>query len=46
MLTKKRAAIYVRVSTANRNRTGDGFEQNPEVQEAPLRQVLEQRGSV
>src|SRR5215831_19674382 len=45
-MTKKRAAIYVRVSTANRTRTGDSFEQNPEVQEAPLRQVLRQRGWV
>ena len=25
----KRAAIYVRVSTTNRARGGDGFEQNP-----------------
>src|ERR1035438_10133534 len=37
----KRAAIYLRVSTANRTRPGDGFEQNPEV---PLRQMLQQRG--
>jgi len=34
----KRAAIYVRVSTTNRTRGGDAFEQNPEVQEIPLRQ--------
>ncbi|MGA3076812.1 MAG: recombinase family protein [Bryobacteraceae bacterium] len=40
----KRAAIYVRVSTANRTRGGDGFEQNPEVQEVPLRQMVQQRG--
>jgi DNA invertase Pin-like site-specific DNA recombinase len=40
----KRAAIYVRVSTANRTRSGDGFEQNPEVQELPLRQMAQQRG--
>src|ERR1019366_6942159 len=40
----KRAAIYLRVSTANRTRPGDGFEQNPEVQEVPLRQMLQQRG--
>ena len=40
----KRAAIYLRVSTANRTRPGDGFEQNPEVQEIPLRQMLQQRG--
>jgi DNA invertase Pin-like site-specific DNA recombinase len=32
------------VSTTNRTRVGDGFEQNPEVQEAPLRQLVEQRG--
>ena len=40
----KRAAIYVRVSTTNRTRGGDGFEQNPEVQEMPLRQLIAQRG--
>lgn len=40
----KRAAIYVRVSTTNRTRGGDGFEQNPEVQEVPLRQLAQQRG--
>jgi DNA invertase Pin-like site-specific DNA recombinase len=40
----KKAAIYVRVSTANRTRTGDFFEQNPDVQEAPLRQLAEHRG--
>ena len=40
----KRAAIYVRVSTAHHTRNGNGFEQNPEVQEVPLRQLLEQRG--
>jgi DNA invertase Pin-like site-specific DNA recombinase len=40
----KRAAIYVRVSTTNRTRGGDAFEQNPEVQELPLRQMVEQRG--
>lgn len=40
----KRAAIYVRVSTANRSRDGNGFEQNPEVQEIPLRQLVQQRG--
>jgi DNA invertase Pin-like site-specific DNA recombinase len=40
----KRAAIYVRVSTSNRARGGDGFEQNPEVQEMPLRQLVAQRG--
>jgi DNA invertase Pin-like site-specific DNA recombinase len=40
----KRAAIYVRVSTTNRTRGGDDFEQNPEVQEVPLRQLAQQRG--
>ena len=40
----KRAAIYVRVSTTNRARNSDGFEQNPEVQEVPLRQMVAQRG--
>ena len=40
----KRAAIYVRVSTTNRTRGGDVFEQNPEVQEVPLRQLVQQRG--
>lgn len=40
----KRAAIYVRVSTTNRTRGGDAFEQNPEVQEMPLRQLVAQRG--
>lgn len=39
-----RAAIYVRVSTTNRARGSDGFEQNPEVQEMPLRQLVAQRG--
>jgi len=38
----KRAAIYVRVSTTNRARGGDGFEQNPEVQELPLQQMVAQ----
>ena len=41
----KRAALYVRVSTANRvARNQAVFEQNPEVQESPLRQMAEQRG--
>lgn len=41
-----RAAIYVRVSTLHRSRRGDvlAFEQNPDVQERPLRQLVEQRG--
>jgi DNA invertase Pin-like site-specific DNA recombinase len=43
---KKTAAIYVRVSTASKVRAGADavFEQNPEVQELPLRQLAEQRG--
>jgi len=40
----KRAALYLRVSTANRARNADAFEQNPEVQEAPLRHLAQQRG--
>jgi DNA invertase Pin-like site-specific DNA recombinase len=41
----KRAALYVRVSTSNRaTRNQAVFEQNPEVQELPLRQMAEQRG--
>jgi Resolvase, N terminal domain len=43
-MTTKRAVIYVRVSTVNRTSKGDGFEQNPEVQELPLRQMIAQRG--
>jgi DNA invertase Pin-like site-specific DNA recombinase len=42
----KRAAIYVRVSAAAKVKGGaeDVFEQNPAVQEQPLRQLAEQRG--
>src|SRR6516162_720734 len=41
----KRAALYVRVSTTNRATPNQAvFEQNPEVQELPLRQMAEQRG--
>jgi DNA invertase Pin-like site-specific DNA recombinase len=41
----KRAAVYVRVSTTNRAARNQAvFEQNPEVQEQPLRQMGEQRG--
>src|SRR5215469_11184909 len=43
-MNAKRAAIYVRVSTATRTRTADAFEQNPDVQEIPLRQLTQQRG--
>jgi DNA invertase Pin-like site-specific DNA recombinase len=40
-----RAAIYVRVSTATKARNGSSaFEQNPEVQELPLRELVAQRG--
>ena len=42
----KRAALYVRVSTTNRAARAAGpdliFQQNPEVQERPLRQMAEQ----
>jgi DNA invertase Pin-like site-specific DNA recombinase len=42
----KKAAIYVRVSTAAKVKAGADsvFEQNPDVQELPLRQLAEQRG--
>ena len=41
----KRAALYIRVSTTNRSTRNQAvFEQNPEVQELPLRQLAEQRG--
>ena len=42
----KRAAVYVRVSTTNKSRQGDAvvFDQNPEVQEQPLRDLVAQRG--
>jgi hypothetical protein len=38
----KRVALYVRVSTASKSRKGDlvAFDQDPEVQEAPLRQLI------
>lgn len=44
----KRAALYVRVSTANKSRQGDTvtFDQNPDVQERPLRDLVAQRGWV
>ena len=39
-------ACYVRVSTASRSRRGDiqSFDQNPEVQEIPLRELITRRG--
>ena len=41
----KCAALYVRVSTTNRAARNQAvFEQNPEVQELPLRHMAEQRG--
>jgi len=42
----KRVALYVRVSTASKSRKGDvvPFDQDPAVQEAPLRQLIAQRG--
>ena len=40
-----RAALYVRVSTTNRaTKNPNVFEQDPSVQELPLRQMAEQRG--
>jgi DNA invertase Pin-like site-specific DNA recombinase len=40
-----RAAIYIRVSTASRTRQGETatFDQNPDVQEQPLRELVAQR---
>jgi DNA invertase Pin-like site-specific DNA recombinase len=42
----KRAAIYLRVSTSSKSRQGDRhtFDQDPAVQEAPLLQLIAQRG--
>jgi DNA invertase Pin-like site-specific DNA recombinase len=42
----KRAAIYVRVSTARRSKHGEAlaFDQDPAVQEKPLRELIAQRG--
>jgi DNA invertase Pin-like site-specific DNA recombinase len=42
----KRVAAYVRVSTASKSRQGDAlsFDQNPEVQEQPLREMVAARG--
>jgi hypothetical protein len=39
-----RCACYVRVSTASKSRQGDTlrFDQNPEVQEQPLRELITQ----
>ena len=42
----KRAGVYVRVSIANRTKHGDTltFDQDPAVQEQPLRELVAQRG--
>jgi DNA invertase Pin-like site-specific DNA recombinase len=42
----KRAALYIRVSTASKSQRGDAisFDQNPEVQEQPLRELVTGRG--
>lgn len=42
----KRVALYVRVSTSSKSRKGEtvAFGQDPAVQEAPLRQLIAQRG--
>ena len=42
----KRAGVYLRVSTATRTRHGDTltFDQDPAVQEQPLRELVAQRG--
>jgi DNA invertase Pin-like site-specific DNA recombinase len=44
----KRAAAYIRVSTASKSKEGDTttLVQNPEVQEQPLRALVDQRGWV
>jgi DNA invertase Pin-like site-specific DNA recombinase len=41
-----RAAIYIRVSSTSKSRQGDSaaFDQNPAVQEQPLRELVSQRG--
>jgi hypothetical protein len=42
----RRAALHVRISTTNRASSNQAvFEQNPEVQELPLRQLAEQLGN-
>ena len=45
LLKGKRAVLHVRVSTNNRAARDQAvFEQNPEVQQQPLRQMADQRG--
>jgi DNA invertase Pin-like site-specific DNA recombinase len=43
---KRRAALYLRVSTHSRSRYGEqqAYDQRPEVQEAPLRRLAQARG--
>jgi DNA invertase Pin-like site-specific DNA recombinase len=45
-LDAKRAALYLRVSTTTKSRRGEviAFEQDPAVQERPLRDLIAQRG--
>jgi DNA invertase Pin-like site-specific DNA recombinase len=42
----KRAALYLRASTAKKTQTGDGeeYRQRPEIQEERLRRLCDQRG--
>src|SRR6516162_5117672 len=42
----RRASLYLRVSTATKSRRGEvtAFEQDPAVQERPLRELIAQRG--
>ena len=44
--TSKRAALYLRVSTATKTKRGEAltFDQDPAVQEQPLRDLIAQRG--
>ena len=46
MISALRCACYLRVSTASKSRQGDTitFDQNPEVQVQPLRELIAQRG--
>jgi len=46
VLVARRAALYLRVSTATKSRRGEviAFEQDPAVQERPLRDLIAQRG--
>lgn len=46
VLDARRAALYLRVSTATKSRRGEviAFEQDPAVQERPLRDLIAQRG--